>query len=471
MSQDSTPARPRQVTTAVVLAIVFDVVLLASLFDTLGRLRTPETRAALDEVLGSPPGNGLGITTAQVLEVLRAMVFVSGALAAVALVFAVFVLQRHRAARIGYTVTAALLVLTVPAAGLLPIFVALAAIPLWTRSARDWYAGRVPAPARPDVPGVRLLSQQGPPPPLYGPPVYGQPPYGPPAAPPPGAPPAAPPSGGPPGSGPTPSGQDPHEDGSSGPPPYGGAPYGTPPDRQAPPGPPPYGAPYGTPPQSQAPYGQAPYGQAPYGQAPYGQPGYPVPGYGSTQPRRDPDSRPVTVTIAAVLTWVGAGVTATLMLAFVAILAGGSDAFIREFERAAQGTDLTLSANQVLAIGWTVAAVFLVWSLAAIVLAVLAFRRSNAARIALVVSSVMTALLSLFGITSGLSAITLILGVATVVLLFTGGANQWYSRRRSHPGPLPPGPWGPPAPGSQAAPYPPPYQPPYQPPAERPKPW
>jgi hypothetical protein len=180
----------------------------------------------------------------------------------------------------------------------------------------------------------------------------------------------------------------------------------------------------------------------------------------------------VTVTIAAVLTWVGAGVTATLMLAFVAILAVGGDAFVREFERAAQDTDITLSANQVMAIGWSVAAVFLVWSLAAIVLAVLAFRRSNAARIALVVSSVMAALLSLFGITSGLSAITLILAVATVVLLFTGGANQWYSRRSGQGTLPPPGAWGPPAPGQQATPYPPPpYQPPYQPPAERPKPW
>jgi lysylphosphatidylglycerol synthetase-like protein (DUF2156 family) len=462
VSDDKGPARPRQVTTTVVMAIVFDLVLLASLFDTLGRLRTPETREALDQVLGAPPGNGLGITTAQVIEVLRVLVFASGALAAVALVFAVFVLQRHRAARVGFTVTAALMLLTVPAAGLLPLFVALTAIPMWSRAARDWYAGREPLPAGADARALRLLSQQGPPPapaPFGNEPGQGAAPGS--AAPGPAAPPATgaqpPPLYGPPPYGP-PYGQPP-----SGPPPYG-PPYG-----QTPSGP----SPYGQTPSGPSPYGQTPSGQPPYGQVPYGQPGYPtaVHGYAAYPTYRDPDQRPLTVTIASVLIWVGAGVTATLMLAFVAILAVAGDSFVSAFEKTAQQSDVTLTADEAMAVGWTVAAVFLVWSIAALVLAVLAFRRSNAARIALVVSSVMTALVSLLGITSGISAITLVMAVATVVLLFTGGANQWYSNSRRGSGvPPPSGSWGPPPPQSvQQSPQA--YPPQHQPPAERPKPW
>lgn len=404
MSEDKAPPRPRQVTTTVVFAVVFDLVLLASLFDTLARLRTPGTRESLDGVLGQPPGNGLGVTTAQAIDTLRVLVFVCGALAAVALVFAVFVLQRHRAARVGYTVTAGLMLLTVPAAGLLPVFLALAAVPMWSRPARDWYAGRTPGPAGADARRLGVLTQ-GEPPPLYGPPPYSRGPYG------------QPPSGPPP----------------SGPPPSG-------------------------------PYGEPPYPPPSSGQPQYVQPAYPLAGYGGHPGTfRDPDRRPVTVTIASVLTWIGAGATTALMLAFVAILAFAGDSFVRAFERTAQASNVALTGNQARALGWSVAAVFLVWSLAAIVLAVLAFRRSNAARIALVVSSVMAALLSLVGITSGLSAVTLLMAVATVVLLFTGGANQWYSQRRRGTPPTP-GSWGTPSPQPSA------YAP-YQPPTERPKPW
>ena len=69
---------------------------------------------------------------------------------------------------------------------------------------------------------------------------------------------------------------------------------------------------------------------------------------------------------------------------------------------------------------------FLVWCLIACILAVLVLRRSNAARITLVVSSAVTALFSLFGIGSGVSAVTLLAAVAVIVLLFVGGANDWF---------------------------------------------
>src|SRR3954452_12672407 len=195
MSEQKPPARPRQVTMAVVTAVVGGLVLIMSLFDTLGRLRTPESREASDGFPAAPPGSGLGVDTAQVIGAIRRLAFVSGALAAALLVFAVYLLQRHKGARIGFTVVAGLLLLTIPVAGLMPVLVAVGAVLLWTRPARDWYAGRAPAaPAAvaPAGPPPSLFSEQDPAPPApptdatttpppapvpYGGPVGQPPPY------------------------------------------------------------------------------------------------------------------------------------------------------------------------------------------------------------------------------------------------------------------------------------------------------
>ena len=70
-------------------------------------------------------------------------------------------------------------------------------------------------------------------------------------------------------------------------------------------------------------------------------------------------------------------------------------------------------------------------SVLAVILAVAAFRRSNGGRIGLVVLSGVTALLTLAGSIFCLPALWLVASVATLVLLFTGGANDWYARRGS----------------------------------------
>jgi hypothetical protein len=366
MSEEQGSARPRQVTMAAVMGVISSILLVLGLFDTLDRLRTPAMREVVDEFLADAPGSSLGLETAQVVDWMRALAFASGALAAMVLVFAIFVLQRHRGARVGFTVVSVLLLLTIPVAGLLPIFLAVAAFLLWSPPARDWYAGRVPVTAGAS-PALPSLSQHDP---RTGSSTRADP-----------------------WSLPAPD-QQPEQpvDGSSTPP-------------QSPP-PPPWAQPYG------------------------GRPQYAPPGYGA-QSSRDPGKRPTTVTVAALLTWLGAGLTALLMLVFVAVLGAGGDAFVEEFETAARESDVSLSTDDVLAVGWAVAGTLLVWSLVSIVLAVLAFRRSNAARIALVVSAVMTALLSLVAIMSILSVVTLLLAGATVILLFTGGANRWYSSRSS----------------------------------------
>jgi hypothetical protein len=401
---------------AAVMSVVGSLLLVVSLFDTLGRLRTPETRETVAEFLARPPGSGLGIDVAQAVDLMRALALLSGALAAAALVFAVFVLQRHGSARIGFTVVAGLLLLTVPVAGLMPLLLAFAALLMWSQPARDWYAGRAPTPAT-AAPGRSrppALSEERPAPSRF--------PFG---------------------SAPRPPAEEPQPEGT------------------APPA------------QTEQPAPQPPH---PPNQPYPGYAGYPAMGY--PQPPRDPDRRPTTVLIAAVLTWLGAGAAALGMVVFVLVLATGGDAFVDEFNRAAEGSQLRLGRDEVLAAGWAIASLFLVWSLVAMVLAYLAFRRSNAARIVLAVSAGMTALVSLVMILSGVSLLTLALSVTAGILLFTGGANEWYSRRsrpgQGYPGhPAEYGSW-PGYPGYPTQDQQPPQQSAQQPPqqpSERPKPW
>jgi hypothetical protein len=362
-----------------IMSVVGSLLLVISLFDTLGRLRTPETRESVAEFLATPPGSGLGIDVAQAVDLMRALALASGALAAMALVFAIFVLQRHVPARIGFTVVAGLLLLTVPVAGLMPLLLAFAALLMWSQPARDWYAGRTPATER--AASLRSDEQSSGWPPLPGR------------------------DGGQSGDG---ASQQPFQQPDQGP------------DQQPPAEP---GAWQQPPPEPGA--WQQPVHQPAQPLQQYG--GYPA--YGQQPSGPDPDKRPVTVTVAAVLTWIGAGATAASMVLLGAVLASGGDVFVEQFDEQAQGSGVTLSSDQVLAVGWGVTAFFLIWSLVAAVLAGFAFRRSNPARIALVISAVMTALLSLVMVLSGISLVTLVLSVATAILLFTGGANDWYARR------------------------------------------
>src|SRR4051812_16861319 len=275
-SDGPTLKRPRPVTTGVVIAIVSSSLLLLQLADTLTTLHTLATREAIEDFMRKPPGDGLNLTVAQFIEVIRWYALISGALAAMALVFAVFVLQRHRGARIGLTITSGLLVLTMPLTGLAPAFLCVAAVLVWTRPGRDWYSGRTRTEAFETPASLPLMTEQGPPPSPY--------------------------------------------------------PFGTPPGEAAPSWPP------AQPPDAAA---EPTAPMPPPAYPPYpGYSGYPVayPGFGYpyAAQSRDPNRRPWTVTAAAVLTWIGAGATALLMLLFVLVLAAGADSFVTEFDTAAR---------------------------------------------------------------------------------------------------------------------------------------
>lgn len=410
-------ARPRQVTTAGVMGVVGSALVVLSLFDALQRLRSVEMRAAVDKFLAEPPGDGLGVSTAWVLDALHGLVLFNGALAAVAAVLAVFAFQRHHAARIGFTVAAALLLLTSPfSGGAMAMIVAFAAVLLWGRPARDWFAGREPAPVpatggRPERPDPWALPGSA------GTPQEPRRPV-------------------------TQDGAEPQDGPGSqaGPARDTGAPQGV-------------GYPHERPAPAAYPYGSRPDpGWAPpaFDQ----QPGTPSWAAGT---RQDPDRRPATVAVAAAITWLFAGLTTLAFLLVVAMLMFGQDALVEAMRADPRFDQLNMSVNDLLAVAWVASAIALFWSVSAIALAVLAFRRVGWARILLAVSAAMAALLGLGAGLSGL--LVMVPAVATVVLLFTGGANAWFARR--------PRSFGPPPPGAHGVP---PQQPPaqQQPPQQRP---
>jgi hypothetical protein len=430
-------ARPSQVTMAGWTAVIGSVLLVLTLFDAMSNLRTVEFRDSIDEFLSTPPGSGLGLEIGQVVEIMRVLMLFSGAAAAAAMVLAIYVLQRNRAARVGYTIAAVAIVLTAPAVGgFLPILIAFSAVMLWTRPARDWFAGR-PVTAgsgglfgsRPSArgrDGASLSSSEDRP---DGEQAWPRMPEGSSDRP---APPPTEGFGTPgtqgqgrPGGGPS-YGQGQSQGGPSSP--QGGypPPYGPP--GQGPWPPPQYGQQYGP-----------GYGQPPHGQQ-YGGPYYPQQyGYGYG-PGGGGDKRPASVTTAAWVTWVLSVLTVLGFVMIAVVMVAARSQFLDRLRQDPTFQEMGVPADQVVAALWVLGTLAVFWSVAAMVLAWLAYRRVSWARITLVVSAVISGLLSLVAFPVGL--LNALGAFAVVVLLFVGGANDWYSRRpaggQGFPGPFQP---------------------------------
>lgn len=158
--------------------------------------------------------------------------------------------------------------------------------------------------------------------------------------------------------------------------------------------------------------------------SPYGAPGatYPAP-----SAERGP--RPGRVTAAVVTTIVASAITfAGLVVSILFVLASRED-FLTEIESqlATNSAYAELSAEAVADVAVGFLAVLAVWCLAAIVLAVLTLRGSNAARITLVVSAVLSALVSLLGLLVVVPLLLTAASIATATLLLTGGVGDWFS--------------------------------------------
>ena len=186
----------------------------------------------------------------------------------------------------------------------------------------------------------------------------------------------------------------------------------------------------------QNPYAQNPYGQQPYG-APYAQQPPPGPlGDGLDMYGRPlgNDERPGGVTAAAWITIVVAGLSFLLYGFITLAMLIAKDDVTREIDKAIRDSNSTtdFSAEDAYGVVVGILLVVTIWCLIACVLAVFVLRRSNVARILLIISAVVAALLSLLGIKSVVSAVPLLAAGTVVVLLLVGGARDWFAGRRRY---------------------------------------
>ena len=192
------------------------------------------------------------------------------------------------------------------------------------------------------------------------------------------------------------------------------------------------------------PYGQQPaqpayqsQGQAGYDQSSYHQQYYDAPPPADAGWGVAPDQRPGTVTAAGWITILSSGLTALLMGVFA--LAGfvARDPMIDALRedpdvRDALGDEASLDGIANAAIGFF--SVMTVWAVIALILGVLVLRRSNVGRILLVISSAVCALVTLgLAFLALIPAVWTLASVAVIVLLFVGGAGDWFARRSSAP--------------------------------------
>ncbi|HET9420668.1 MAG TPA: hypothetical protein VFO49_05995 [Nocardioides sp.] len=173
----ATPQRPRQVTLAGWMIVVGSAVVVFSAFERVSGLRSIESQEAVADFVSEPPGDGLGLSVDQVLDLIQMLSLVAAACATAAAILGVWVLKGSKQARLALAVLALpLLVTGLATGGIVSSLVAVAAVMLWVQPARNWFEGRPPP-----TPPVALT-----------PPVAPQ--AGQPAAPPPAAPAETPPA-------------------------------------------------------------------------------------------------------------------------------------------------------------------------------------------------------------------------------------------------------------------------------------
>lgn len=196
MSQTDPGPRPIEITIGGFVASGASALLVVAIFDAMGNLRSVDMRASITKAIANSGFTSLSVD--QATSIIHGLLLVAGAAAAAAAVLGVFVLQRHRGARIALSVAAVPILFTsFFSQGFLSLLVVTATAMLWSRPARDWFAGRPPAPRpqpvqrtsvptyRPPVPDVQVRppqpsAPQPPPSPGWGapvgPPVAGPPP-------------------------------------------------------------------------------------------------------------------------------------------------------------------------------------------------------------------------------------------------------------------------------------------------------
>lgn len=145
------------------------------------------------------------------------------------------------------------------------------------------------------------------------------------------------------------------------------------------------------------------------------------------RPARAPGTRPMAVSVAGWLTGVFSVLTFVVLALVVTVLLAARDEAVRALREQNLSARYGISERDLLAALWVFCAVCLFWSLAALVLAVLACCRVHWARVALAVSAALTVVVGLA--TRQVGVLNAIAALVTVALLFSPAANRWYAGR------------------------------------------
>lgn len=153
-----------------------------------------------------------------------------------------------------------------------------------------------------------------------------------------------------------------------------------------------------------------------------------TPAPGTVAPHEPVTHRPDALVWACVLTWAFSSLTIVVMAASAVLMASNPDLVVDELSR--QNADLASSDSALLTRAtYVTASIAVVWSLLAIGLAVLAYRRVRWGRIGLVTSAAVAAVVCLV---ATLSSLLLVIPAAatlvTVLLLTRPEVRSWFSR-------------------------------------------
>lgn len=153
MTDSKAPARPPQVTLAGWVTILGSVFVVFSVFEFIANLRSIDTRERVQDTLADPPFDGMGVSLEGALSFLHVAGLVAGASATAAAILGWFVLKRTKSARLALSVVVVPLFFAgLVTGGFLSSMVAVSAVILWGRPARDWFNGISPAQREPEPP-------------------------------------------------------------------------------------------------------------------------------------------------------------------------------------------------------------------------------------------------------------------------------------------------------------------------------
>lgn len=150
------------------------------------------------------------------------------------------------------------------------------------------------------------------------------------------------------------------------------------------------------------------------------------------QPMQQPGPvrRPGTVTAACAMTWIFSTIALVLAVLFAFAALVSRDEVVDQIEQDENFRDLDVSADSFVGALTGASVAIAVLSLLAIVFAVMAFRGSSVGRVLLVLCAVVGAVLALLLSLALIPFLWVIACVTSIVLLFVGGAGDFFRAKR-----------------------------------------